>query len=108
MNVKFLSNKFIFRPAAGSLSDIRGRKANAHIFKEMLELCEIIHQNGTPCRDQPDIMGIRFGDLFNIYVHISDKCVGLLLRARKQKVLDFEGEVLFQVSLNFHQKNKSN
>lgn len=84
------------KPAAGSLSDIRGRKATAHVLKEILELCDIIHQNGTPCKDQPEITAIRFGDLFNIYVAISDKCVGLLLRARRQKLLDFEGECLFQ------------
>ncbi|XP_015515082.1 actin-binding Rho-activating protein isoform X1 [Neodiprion pinetum] len=84
------------RPAAGSLSDIRGRKASAHIYKEILELCEMIYQNGTPCKDEPDIIGITFGDLFNIYVHINDKCVGLLLRARKQNFLHFEGECLFQ------------
>ncbi|XP_031777270.1 actin-binding Rho-activating protein isoform X2 [Nasonia vitripennis] len=84
------------RPAAGSLSDIRGRKASAHILKEILELCDVIYQNGTPCRDQPEILGISFGDLFNIYVHINDKLVGLLLRARKQKLIDFEGECLFQ------------
>uniref|UniRef100_A0A1B0GQH0 Uncharacterized protein n=1 Tax=Phlebotomus papatasi TaxID=29031 RepID=A0A1B0GQH0_PHLPP len=34
--------------------------------------------------------------LSTIYVHISDKVVGLLLRARKHKLIDFEGEVLFQ------------
>lgn len=84
------------RPAAGSLSDIRGRKASAHILKEILELCDVIYQNGTPCRDQPEVLGISFGDLFNIYVHINDKLVGLLLRARKQKLVDFEGECLFQ------------
>lgn len=33
---------------------------------------------------------------FQIYVHINDKLVGLLLRARKYKLIDFEGEVLFQ------------
>lgn len=85
---------------AGSLTDIRGKKAAAHILKEVLELCEIIHQEGTPCRDQPEIIAITFGDLFNIYTHISNKCVGLLLRARKQKFVDFEGEVLFQVDDN--------
>jgi len=31
-----------------------------------------------------------------IYVHINDKVVGLLLRARKHELLTFEGEVLFQ------------
>lgn len=87
-----------FRPEAGSLSDLRGRKANAHILKEILELCEIISQEGTPCRDQPDVIGITFGDIFNIYTNISSKCVGLLLRARKQKYLEFEGECLFQVN----------
>lgn len=84
------------RPQAGSLTDIRGRKATAHILKEVMELCDVIHSEGTPCRDQPEVIAITFGDLFNIYTHISDKCVGLLLRARKQKLVDFEGEVLFQ------------
>lgn len=31
-----------------------------------------------------------------IYSYINDKLVGLLLRARKHKFLEFEGEVLFQ------------
>lgn len=31
-----------------------------------------------------------------IYTLINDKLVGLLLRARKHKFIDFEGEVLFQ------------
>ncbi|XP_032690292.1 actin-binding Rho-activating protein-like isoform X1 [Odontomachus brunneus] len=84
------------RPEAGSKSDIRGRKANAHVLKEILELCEIISQEGTPCQDQPDVIGITFGDIFNIYTNISNKCVGLLLRARKLKFLEFEGECLFQ------------
>ncbi|XP_077260255.1 actin-binding Rho-activating protein isoform X1 [Temnothorax americanus] len=84
------------RPEAGSLSDLRGRKANAHVLKEILELCENIAQEGSPCRDQPDVIAITFGDLFNIYTNINDKCVGLLLRARKQKYVEFEGECLFQ------------
>lgn len=84
------------RPVAGSLSDIRGRKASAHIYKEILELCEIINHDGTPCRDHPDVIAITFGDLFNIYTYVNDKVVGLLLRARKQKLVEFEGECLFQ------------
>merc|ERR1719225_1513845 len=39
---------------------------------------------------------ILFGDLFNAYRFISDKCAGLLLRARKYKLITFEGEMLFQ------------
>lgn len=33
---------------------------------------------------------------FQIYTCINDKLVGLLLRARKHKFVDFEGEMLFQ------------
>jgi hypothetical protein len=33
-----------------------------------------------------------------IYTSISNKVVGVLLRARKHKFLDFEGETLFQAS----------
>lgn len=62
-----------------------------------MELCEIINHDGTPCRDHPDVIAITFGDLFNIYTYVNDKVVGLLLRARKQKLVEFEGECLFQV-----------
>lgn len=101
--MSFLYFNLFHRPAAGSLSDIRGRKAGVHILKEILELCDVINQNGSPCRDHPEIMAITFGDLFNLYVHINDKLVGLLLRARKQKIIDFEGECLFQVSREYEE-----
>ena len=39
---------------------------------------------------------IKFKNLFSIYTKISNKLVGLLLRARKHNYLEFEGEVLFQ------------
>jgi len=42
------------------------------------------------------VKGILFGDLFNIYNSISNKVVGLLIRARKYKLVEFEGETLFQ------------
>jgi hypothetical protein len=35
---------------------------------------------------------------FQIYTSISNKVVGVLLRARKHKFVDFEGETLFQAS----------
>lgn len=104
------------RPVAGSLTEQRGLKANIHVFREMCELCEIINGSGAPQAEE-DPRGpkwIFFGELFNvswsllrvvqllitinlqIYVHVSDKVVGLLLRARKHKLVDFEGEILFQ------------
>uniref|UniRef100_A0A8C2WY85 Si:dkey-29b11.3 n=1 Tax=Cyclopterus lumpus TaxID=8103 RepID=A0A8C2WY85_CYCLU len=39
---------------------------------------------------------VEFGKLFEHYVTISNKLVGVLLRARKQGLVDFEGEMLWQ------------
>ncbi len=39
---------------------------------------------------------ITFGELFSIYVVVSNKLVGVLLRARKHGLVAFEGETLFQ------------
>lgn len=62
----------------------------------MIELCQIIHEHGKPVKNKPDLREITFGELFDIYVYISNKVVGLLLRARKYELLIFEGECLFQ------------
>uniref|UniRef100_A0A672MK88 Actin-binding Rho-activating protein-like n=1 Tax=Sinocyclocheilus grahami TaxID=75366 RepID=A0A672MK88_SINGR len=41
-------------------------------------------------------VSVRFGMLFERYVTISNKLVGVLLRARKQGLVHFEGEMLWQ------------
>uniref|UniRef100_T1PG31 Costars domain-containing protein n=3 Tax=Musca domestica TaxID=7370 RepID=T1PG31_MUSDO len=84
------------KPLAGSLTEMRGQKANIHVLKEMLELCQIIDSEGYNVKDEPSMRVIPFGELFNIYNYISDKVVGILLRARKHKLVEFEGEMLFQ------------
>ncbi|XP_061403061.1 uncharacterized protein LOC133338950 [Musca vetustissima] len=84
------------KPLAGSLTEMRGQKANIHVLKEMLELCQIIDSEGYNVKDEPQMRVIPFGELFNIYNYISDKVVGILLRARKHKLVEFEGEMLFQ------------
>ncbi|XP_065363747.1 putative uncharacterized protein DDB_G0290521 isoform X2 [Calliphora vicina] len=84
------------KPLAGSLTEMRGQKANMHVLKEMLELCQIIDSEGYDVKDEPTMRVIPFGELFNIYNYISDKVVGILLRARKHKLVEFEGEMLFQ------------
>ncbi|XP_052856225.1 mucin-7 isoform X2 [Drosophila gunungcola] len=84
------------KPLAGSLTEMRGQKANIHVMKEMLELCQIINSEGYDVKDEPTMRVIPFGELFNIYNYISDKVVGILLRARKHKLVDFEGEMLYQ------------
>uniref|UniRef100_A0A182PGX7 Costars domain-containing protein n=1 Tax=Anopheles epiroticus TaxID=199890 RepID=A0A182PGX7_9DIPT len=85
------------KPKAGSLTEYRGKKANIQVYQEMLELCQVIDGDGKPVsKKNPDIKMIYFGELFNIYTHINDKLVGLLLRARKHDLIQFEGECLFQ------------
>lgn len=56
------------RPIAGSLTEARGQKANMHVFKEMLELCQIINTEGYVSKDQPELAFIPFGELFNVSV----------------------------------------
>ena len=46
------------------------------------------------CEDQRSMM--LFGDLFKLYTRISDKVVGILLRAKKYGLVGFEPEILFQ------------
>jgi hypothetical protein len=39
---------------------------------------------------------MTFKELFELYKVISNKVVGLLIRARKYGLVDFEGEMLYQ------------
>ncbi|XP_069507043.1 actin-binding Rho-activating protein-like [Ambystoma mexicanum] len=82
------------RPTEGSATERRGLRANRHVRKEMEELCLIIRDMGVRGRDGR--LRVTFGRLFEHYVRVSDKVVGILLRARKHGMLDFEGEMLWQ------------
>lgn len=42
------------------------------------------------------LLVMPFGDLFRLYTRISDKVVGILLRAKKYGLVYFEPEILFQ------------
>uniref|UniRef100_A0A7N8YBI8 Si:dkey-29b11.3 n=1 Tax=Mastacembelus armatus TaxID=205130 RepID=A0A7N8YBI8_9TELE len=64
-------------------------------------LCEVIRNIGDPGQKdgngrEEEIITVEFGKLFERYVTISNKLVGILLRARKQGLVDFEGEMLWQ------------
>ncbi|XP_028282016.1 actin-binding Rho-activating protein [Parambassis ranga] len=89
------------RPLQGSKTDQRGKDAHTHINKEVEELCEVIRNIGEP-RDKDEdrsdgkVTTVEFGKLFEHYVTISNKLVGILLRARKQRLVEFEGEMLWQ------------
>lgn len=82
------------RPVEGSKTEKRGLAAGAHIGNEVQYLCSIITEFGEPCEDGSTV--ISFGELFEIYSRISNKVVGILLRARKHGLVHFEGEMLFQ------------
>ena len=86
-------------PVAGSKTEARGKQAHQRVSREILDLCCVIEENGVvnDCEsDRSWTAQIDFGRLFDIYVHISNKLVGILLRARKYGLVDFEGECLFQ------------
>ncbi|KXJ28275.1 Actin-binding Rho-activating protein [Exaiptasia diaphana] len=89
-----LSDKDYGRPVAGSKTEIRGKHAGLHISQEVYDLCKIIERMGNAQSD--GTVTIKFGKLFNIYTSISNKLVGMLMRARKQDLVQFEGEMLWQ------------
>ncbi|XP_062848382.1 actin-binding Rho-activating protein-like [Trichomycterus rosablanca] len=82
------------RPLEGSETERRGKEAHSHIHKEVTELCQIISAIGH--RQGDGTTQVEFGTLFEHYISISNKLVGVLLRARKQGLVHFEGEMLWQ------------
>ncbi|XP_077382901.1 actin-binding Rho-activating protein [Festucalex cinctus] len=86
------------RPLQGSLTAQRGEDAHTHISREVQELCDVIKDIGVQGHEDGNggNISVAFGRLFEHYVTISNKLVGILLRARKQKLVDFEGEMLWQ------------
>lgn len=82
------------RPPEGSKTEQRGKDAHSHVEKEVEELCLIIRSTGQKGEDGH--VSVTFGQLFETYVTISNKVVGILLRARKHGLVHFEGEMLWQ------------
>ena len=81
-------------PISGSQTEARGKKAHQRISGEIVELCAIIEDQGHKIDNERT--QIKFGRLFDIYTVISNKVVGVLLRARKYGFVEFQGETLFQ------------
>ncbi|ESP02332.1 hypothetical protein LOTGIDRAFT_138665 [Lottia gigantea] len=82
------------KPIPGSNTEKRGKQASEHITLEIVKLTRIISDTGEKQAD--GTATITFGELFRTYTRVSDKLVGTLMRARKQKLLGFDGEMLFQ------------
>nr|XP_027210350.1 uncharacterized protein LOC113803737 [Penaeus vannamei] len=83
------------RPLPGSQSEKRSQAAQQHIMMEIRYLCDMIW-DCSEWRSPDGRAAITFGKLFKLYIGISDKVVGTLLRARKHGFLHFEGEMLYQ------------
>ncbi|CAD5112729.1 DgyrCDS1946 [Dimorphilus gyrociliatus] len=81
------------KPVEGSFTEKRANQAKKLITSEIEELCLMIESIGN---QYPDGWIISFRAIFEAYTKISSKVVGLLLRARKQGLVRFEGEMLFQ------------
>ncbi|NXI49363.1 ABRA protein, partial [Chloroceryle aenea] len=82
------------RPKEGTKTAERAKRAEAHIHREIRDMCFIIESMAKPRTDGK--IQVTFGELFERYVRISDKVVGILMRARKHGLVDFEGEMLWQ------------
>lgn len=82
------------RPEEGSKTDKRGKQAGNLISSEIRVLCENITEFGQLMPNGTTV--IKFGELFQLYTSISNKLVGILLRARKHGLVCFEGEMLYQ------------
>ncbi|XP_001506562.2 actin-binding Rho-activating protein [Ornithorhynchus anatinus] len=82
------------RPKEGTKTAERAKRAEQHIHREIMDLCFVIRTMARKRRDGK--IQVTFGELFDRYVRISDKVVGILMRARKHGLVDFEGEMLWQ------------
>lgn len=82
------------RPPEGSRTEQRGKDAHSHVGREVEELCLVIRSTGR--RGDDGRVSVTFGQLFETYETISNKVVGILLRARKHGLVSFEGEMLWQ------------
>ncbi|XP_005231026.1 actin-binding Rho-activating protein [Falco peregrinus] len=82
------------RPKEGTKTAERAKRAEAHIHREIRDMCFIIESMAKPRPDGK--IQVTFGELFERYVRISDKVVGILMRARKHGLVHFEGEMLWQ------------
>lgn len=82
------------RPKEGSKTAERAKRAEQHIHREIDDMCFVIRTMADP--DPDGKTRVTFAQLFDRYVRISDKVVGILMRARKHGKVAFEGEMLWQ------------
>lgn len=83
------------KPPEGSKTEARAIRACEHINKELCTLLTVIRFLGVrdPITNQ---LTVTFGKMFSYYESMSNKVVGLLLRARRWGLVEFPGEMLYQ------------
>jgi hypothetical protein len=82
------------RAKEGTEADRRAKAAQAWVDQQIDQM--IVHIRAGPARDKQGRATVTFGEIFEAYADVSDTLVGILLRARKRKRLDFVGDMLFQ------------
>lgn len=82
------------RPVAGSKTEQRAKAAQSWVEQAIEKLVSVIREIGKP--DAQGRPHITFGELFIAYQDISDTLVGIMMRAKKRGLLEYEGDMLFQ------------
>lgn len=82
------------RPKEGTKTAERARRAEQHIHGEIADMCYVIRTMNDP--DPDGKTRVTFRELFDRYVRVSDKVVGILLRAKRHGKVAFEEEMLWQ------------
>jgi len=77
-----------------SLSEERAQNASRWVEKEVDKLILVIKAIGLKGPDGKH--QVTFGTLFIAYQDISDTLVGILMRAKKRKLIEYPGEMLLQ------------
>uniref|UniRef100_A0A674DD92 Actin binding Rho activating protein b n=1 Tax=Salmo trutta TaxID=8032 RepID=A0A674DD92_SALTR len=72
----------------------RARRAEQHIHGEIADMCYVIRTMNDPDPDWKT--RVTFRELFDRYLRVSDKVVGILLRAKRHGKVAFEEEMLWQ------------
>jgi len=79
-----------------TLSKQRAGEFSKNIETAMDELVKIVKEKGKLDQAEGGVATISFGQLFEEYENISDMLVGLLMRAKKRKLIKYQGDMLFQ------------
>jgi len=80
----------------GSKTEERANAAAQWVELEIAKLVEVIKEIGAYDAAEGGVATVCFGPLFYHYQDISDTLVGILMRAKKRKLLKYQGDMLFQ------------